>query len=204
MPTSWTELIEVGAELPSDAARGRGARRRSVRRRAAASLRRLRESLAASRQALSAEISSSLFETLDAETWERLEEALIMADVGAPTTAEVVGRLEAEVEAGKVEGGDVGARAADRAAGRARGGREPDDRSPRPPSCDPRGRGQRHRQDDDDRQARRTGSRRWASRSLIGGRRHLSGRGRRAAQRPGRSAPAARSSRPRRARTPAQ
>ena len=68
---------------------------------------RLRESLATSREALSAEISSSLFETLDTETWERLEEALIMADVGARTTADVVGRLEAEVESGKVEGAEA-------------------------------------------------------------------------------------------------
>ena len=77
---------------------------------------RLRESLATSREALSAEISSTLFETLDTETWERLEEALIMADVGARTTADVVGRLEAEVESGTVEGRRGGPRAADRAA----------------------------------------------------------------------------------------
>ena len=69
--------------------------------------RRLRQSLATSREALGAEISASLFETLDAETWERLEEALIMADVGARTTAEVVSRLEGEVEAGQVEGAEA-------------------------------------------------------------------------------------------------
>ncbi len=66
--------------------------------------RRLRESLSASRKALQAEISASLFEKLDPETWERLEEALILADLGAPATADVVGRLEQEVEAGKLEG----------------------------------------------------------------------------------------------------
>ncbi len=63
---------------------------------------RLRESLAKSRQALSEEISASLFERIDEETWERLEEALILADAGAPTTAKVVERLEHEVDAGKV------------------------------------------------------------------------------------------------------
>ena len=68
---------------------------------------RLRESLTTSRQALGAELSSSLFETLDTAAWEQLEEALIMADVGARTTADVVGRLEAEVDAGKVEGGEA-------------------------------------------------------------------------------------------------
>jgi fused signal recognition particle receptor len=99
-------LIEVGAdaaEAPADpgppedrAAPARGGL-----------FRRLRESLASSREALGAEITASLFETLDAETWERLEEALIMADVGAGTTAEVVGRLEAEVDAGQVDGADA-------------------------------------------------------------------------------------------------
>jgi fused signal recognition particle receptor len=67
--------------------------------------RRLRESLSKSRKALQAEISSSLFERLDDETWERLEEALILADVGARTTADVVGRLEAEVDAGRIGDG---------------------------------------------------------------------------------------------------
>jgi len=67
---------------------------------------RLRENLGKSREALQAELSSSLFEQLDNETWERLEEALILADVGARTTAEVVGRLEAEVDAGSVQGAE--------------------------------------------------------------------------------------------------
>jgi fused signal recognition particle receptor len=64
--------------------------------------RRLRESLSKSRQALTEEISASLFDRIDDETWELLEEALILADVGAPTTAAVVERLEHEVESGAV------------------------------------------------------------------------------------------------------
>jgi fused signal recognition particle receptor len=108
MATAWTDLIEVepgsGLREP-EAADGDTPGEAPVKRRGV--FRRLRESLSASREALSAEIGSSLFETLDAETWERLEEALIMADVGARTTAEVVGRLEAEAEAGKVSGGDA-------------------------------------------------------------------------------------------------
>ena len=54
-----------------------------------------------------AELSASLFEQLDDETWERLEEALILADVGAKATADVVGRLESEVEAGEVSGAEA-------------------------------------------------------------------------------------------------
>src|SRR6187399_1518177 len=65
---------------------------------------RLRERLAKSRQAMRAELSASLFDKIDEETWERLEEALILADVGAKATAEVVGKLEMEVESGAVSG----------------------------------------------------------------------------------------------------
>jgi fused signal recognition particle receptor len=71
---------------------------------------RLRESLSKSRQALTEEISASLFDRIDEETWERLEEALILADAGAPTTATVVERLEHEVEAGTVAADGVAVR----------------------------------------------------------------------------------------------
>ncbi|HYH53991.1 MAG TPA: signal recognition particle-docking protein FtsY [Solirubrobacterales bacterium] len=63
-----------------------------------------------SRQALTEEISASLFERIDDETWELLEEALILADVGAPTTAAVVERLEHEVESGAVPADGVAVR----------------------------------------------------------------------------------------------
>ncbi|PZR67226.1 MAG: signal recognition particle-docking protein FtsY [Solirubrobacterales bacterium] len=68
--------------------------------------RRLRENLTRTRQALGAEIQATLFERLDEHTWERLEEALIAADVGAPTTAAVVERLEREAAGGELEGGE--------------------------------------------------------------------------------------------------
>jgi fused signal recognition particle receptor len=64
----------------------------------------LRGSLSKSRQALGAELAASLGDQLDEGTWERLEETLILADVGPRTTADVVERLEREVEAGEVEG----------------------------------------------------------------------------------------------------
>jgi fused signal recognition particle receptor len=56
---------------------------------------RLRESLTKSRRALTAEIASAAFDPGDAEAWERLEEALIRADVGVRATAELIRRLEA-------------------------------------------------------------------------------------------------------------
>jgi fused signal recognition particle receptor len=67
--------------------------------------RRLRESMAKTRQALGSEIQATLFGELDEQTWERLEEALIMADVGAATTASVVATLEQEATSGQLEGG---------------------------------------------------------------------------------------------------
>ncbi len=69
--------------------------------------RRLRESMAKTRQALGSEIQATLFGVLDEQTWERLEEALIMADVGASTTASVVSTLEAEAAEEKIEGGEA-------------------------------------------------------------------------------------------------
>jgi fused signal recognition particle receptor len=56
---------------------------------------RLRDSLARSRRALAAELAASAFDPGDEEAWERLEEALIRSDVGVPSTAELVRRLEA-------------------------------------------------------------------------------------------------------------
>ena len=58
---------------------------------------RLRESLGKSRRALTAELAGS-FDATQEEAWERLEVALIRADVGVPATAELVRRLEARGE----------------------------------------------------------------------------------------------------------
>jgi fused signal recognition particle receptor len=56
---------------------------------------RLRDSLSKSRRALTGQLAVATFDANDDEAWERLEEALIAADVGVPTTAELVARLEA-------------------------------------------------------------------------------------------------------------
>ena len=56
---------------------------------------RLRDSLSRSRRALTAQIAAAAFDPGDASSWERLEEALLGADVGAGATAELVARLEA-------------------------------------------------------------------------------------------------------------
>jgi fused signal recognition particle receptor len=83
LPRSWGQLLgEEGARPEPEAQR-------------AGLFSRLRDSLSKSRQALTAELASAAFDPGDAEAWERLEEALIRADVGVPATAELVRRLEA-------------------------------------------------------------------------------------------------------------
>ena len=61
---------------------------------------RLRDSLAKSRRAFTEELASVAFDPADDLAWERLEEALIRADVGVRATAELVKRLEARAEVG--------------------------------------------------------------------------------------------------------
>ncbi len=97
----WSDLFVTDAP-PAGAQEkaGREAPRRGL-------FRRLRENLAKTREALGGEIQATLFGELDAEAWERLEEALILADVGARTTASVVGTLEAEAESGELSGGEA-------------------------------------------------------------------------------------------------
>jgi fused signal recognition particle receptor len=100
----WSDLFITGAPSAGDSGGAEGeadpARRRGL-------FRRLRESMAKTREALGSEIQATLFGVLDEHTWERLEEALIMADVGASTTASVVQTLESEVGAGELEGGEA-------------------------------------------------------------------------------------------------
>ncbi len=105
MARSWQEVFDTGngaAPAATDAMDEQ--ERRGF-------FRRLRENLSKSREALSGELRATFVGTLDEETWERLEEALIYADVGARTTAKVVEQLEREAEEGKIAGGeDLGRR----------------------------------------------------------------------------------------------
>jgi fused signal recognition particle receptor len=63
---------------------------------------RLRDSLGKTRRAMTEQLAAAAFDPADDEAWERLEEALIAADVGVPTTAELVHRLEARPELGEL------------------------------------------------------------------------------------------------------
>jgi fused signal recognition particle receptor len=100
MARTWTELFITNGAVPDVAAEDEQPEQRR------GFFRRLRENMAKSRQALGAELQASVFQTLDEETWERLEETLIYADVGAATTAKIVERLETEAGAGDLTTGE--------------------------------------------------------------------------------------------------
>jgi fused signal recognition particle receptor len=101
VPRDWSDLFITGEEAVSATPTGES------RERGRGLFRRLRENLSKTRQALSGEIQATLFQNLDEHTWERLEEALIMADVGAATTAAVVAALELEATEGRLSGGEA-------------------------------------------------------------------------------------------------
>jgi fused signal recognition particle receptor len=90
MPRSWGELLGDAGATDETAEERSGF------------LGRLRDSLSKSRRALTEQIAVAAFDPGDEEAWERLEEALIQADVGVRATAELVRRLEARPELGEL------------------------------------------------------------------------------------------------------
>jgi fused signal recognition particle receptor len=85
MSRTWAELL--GEEAPPEQDEER-----------AGVFARLRDSLTKSRRALTEQLAAAAFDPGDDQAWERLEEALIAADVGVPATVELVRRLEARGE----------------------------------------------------------------------------------------------------------
>jgi fused signal recognition particle receptor len=80
---SWSEFLGEDGAAPESEEERRGL------------FGRLRESLGKSRRALTEQLAAAAFDPGDEAAWERLEEALIAADVGVRATAELVQRLEA-------------------------------------------------------------------------------------------------------------
>ena len=116
MAHDWQDLFIVDGDTPGAPASGdpppeeRGG-----------FFRRLRENLGKTREALAGEVQATLTAgPVDAAGWERLEEALIYADVGARTTAEVIERLEREAADGDLHGEALGRRLVELLAGVAR------------------------------------------------------------------------------------
>ena len=89
MPRSWSEVLGEEGAAPEPETERDGL------------FSRLRDSLSKSRRALTEQIHLAAFDPADDLSWERLEEALLQADVGVPATAEIVRRLE--------QRGDIGA-----------------------------------------------------------------------------------------------
>jgi fused signal recognition particle receptor len=99
MARDWRDLFITNEPAPEAAPAGEEPEERG------GFFRRLRENLGKTRRALAAEVQATLLEgDLDQEAWERLEEALIYADVGARTTAQVVERLEQEATEDGLDG----------------------------------------------------------------------------------------------------
>ena len=143
---TWQELFDTGAEAPPPSPAGDGEPERR------GFFKRLRENMSKTREAIGAELQTTVFQSLDDEAFERLEETLIYADVGAPTTAKIVERLETggrqRRPPGRRGAGDAPARAARR--DRARGRRH--DPAHGAADRDPRDGRERQREDDHDRE----------------------------------------------------
>jgi fused signal recognition particle receptor len=88
MARSWAELLGEADAAPEPEGERAGL------------FSRLRDSLSKSRRALTEQIQAAAFDPTDDLAWERLEEALLQADVGVPATAELVRRLEARGDGG--------------------------------------------------------------------------------------------------------
>jgi fused signal recognition particle receptor len=94
---SWQELFRTDDEAPSPP---------PPEPERAGFFRRLKDNMSKTRRALGAELQATVSGPLDEEAWERLEETLIDADVGAATTAGIVERLETEAGSGDVSSGE--------------------------------------------------------------------------------------------------
>jgi len=88
VPRSWSELLDEDGAAPEAEAERAGL------------FSRLRDSLSKSRRALTEQIQVAAFDPADDLSWERLEEALLQADVGVSATAELVRRLEERADIG--------------------------------------------------------------------------------------------------------
>jgi fused signal recognition particle receptor len=97
---SWQQLFVTGENAPAKAPAAEAEPERG------GFFRRLRQNMSKTREALGAELQATMFQNLDDEAFEHLEETLIYADVGAPTTARIVERLETEAETGELSGGE--------------------------------------------------------------------------------------------------
>ena len=189
VPRDWNDLFITGDESASGGAGAgsgeRGRRARDARRVLPASA---REPLQDAPGADHARSRPPCSRRSTSSTWERLEEALIMADVGASDDRR--GRRPSSSRRPPRGASRAGRRCSERLiellAETARTGDDRIDIRPAPDG-DPRRRRQRHGQDDDDRQARLAPAARARPQRAARRRGHLPGRGHRAARGLGRA-----------------
>jgi fused signal recognition particle receptor len=67
---------------------------------------RFKDSLSKSRQTMQQHLSAVMFDKIDADLWERLEETLIFADCGVNSTVAIVERMEQAANDGRILGKD--------------------------------------------------------------------------------------------------
>ncbi|MHB1382537.1 MAG: signal recognition particle-docking protein FtsY [Thermoleophilia bacterium] len=98
MTRTWDEVF-IGAGTPEAAT---AAEPEAAEESRGGLFRRLKEGLSKSRKAMQQNLSTLMFEKLDEEIWEQLEEALIFADCGVASTVETVNRMEKAAAEGRI------------------------------------------------------------------------------------------------------
>ena len=101
MTRSWHEVFkgvaapgEIAAEAPST----------EEEKKKNGWFRRFKDGLSKSRQTMQQHLSAIMFDKIDAELWERLEETLIFADCGVNSTVAIVERMEQAAGEGRIAG----------------------------------------------------------------------------------------------------
>jgi len=100
MAKNWHEVFK-GVESPEGAAADVAAESEGEEK-GGGWFRRLKDGLTKSRQTMQQHLSAIMFEKIDAELWEQLEETLIFADCGVQSTVAVVDRMESAANDGKI------------------------------------------------------------------------------------------------------
>lgn len=99
MSYDWSEVF-LGVS-PVQAAEEKGPAKEEARK---TWLGRLREGLSRSRKALAQQLTAILSDRIDDDAWERIEEALILSDVGVQATVAIVEELERLAAGGDIRG----------------------------------------------------------------------------------------------------
>lgn len=102
MVKSWHEVFKGLEEVPSE----KTATLKTETEKKSGWFKRFKDSLSKSRQAMQQRLSAIMFERLDADVWEQLEETLIFADCGVASTVEIVNRMEQAANEGKLRDRD--------------------------------------------------------------------------------------------------